>query len=169
MYLIYLEQNKINLKCKLSQSLSWWWQKRCKEQQSWLLYRYEKYPRRPASADRTAHRQFQATGQPVSQTQASDAMTSGLPLYEAKCVQRRCFQCESVPLRSDIKGTELAPANILISPELRSVAPLQAAASSFCLYMSFFCSYTASFTSNLVLSCSSLRQDYIGQPFLVAF
>jgi len=29
--------------------------------------------RRPASADRTARRQFQDTGQPVSRTQASDA------------------------------------------------------------------------------------------------
>ena len=65
--------------------------------------------RRPASADRTARRQFQATGQPVSRTQASDAMTSRLPRYEAKCVQRRCFQCGSVPLRLDIKGTELPP------------------------------------------------------------
>ena len=62
--------------------------------------------RRPASADRTACRQFQATGQPVSQMQASDAMTSRLPCYEAKCVQCRCFQCGSVPSRSDIKGTE---------------------------------------------------------------
>jgi len=53
--------------------------------------------RRPASADRTARRQFQATGQPVSRTQASDAMTSRLPRYEAKCVQRSCFQCGSVP------------------------------------------------------------------------
>ena len=44
--------------------------------------------RRSASADRTARRQFQATGQPVSRTQASDAMTSRLPRYEAKCVQR---------------------------------------------------------------------------------
>ena len=61
----------------------------------------------PASADRIARRQFQATGQPVSQTQASDAMTSRLPCYEAKCVQHRCFHCGSVPLRSDIKGTEL--------------------------------------------------------------
>ena len=34
------------------------------------------YTRRPASADRTARRQFQATGQPVSRTQASDATTS---------------------------------------------------------------------------------------------
>ena len=34
--------------------------------------------RRPASADSTARRQFQATGQPVSRTQASDAMTSRL-------------------------------------------------------------------------------------------
>jgi len=47
--------------------------------------------RRPASADRTARRQFQATGQPVSRTQASDAMTSRLPRYEVKCVQRTCF------------------------------------------------------------------------------
>ena len=52
--------------------------------------------RRPASADRTARRQFQATGQPVSPTQASDTMTSRLPRYEAKCAQRRCFQCWSV-------------------------------------------------------------------------
>jgi len=43
--------------------------------------------RRPASADRTARRQFQATGQPVSWTQASDAMTSRMPRYEAKCVE----------------------------------------------------------------------------------
>jgi len=63
--------------------------------------------RRPASADRTVCRQFQATGQPASRTQASDAMTSRLPRYEAKCVQRRCFQWGSVPLRSDIQGTEL--------------------------------------------------------------
>jgi len=70
--------------------------------------------RRPASADRTAGHQFQATGQPVSRTQASNAMTSRLPRYEAKRVQRRCFQCGSVQLRSDIKGTELPPANIFI-------------------------------------------------------
>jgi len=48
--------------------------------------------RRPASADRTARRHFQATGQPVSRIQARDAMTSRLPRYEAKCVQRRFFQ-----------------------------------------------------------------------------
>ena len=41
---------------------------------------------RPASDDRTARRQFQATGQLVSRTQASDAMTSRLPRYEAKCL-----------------------------------------------------------------------------------
>ena len=78
--------------------------------------------RRPASVHRTARRQFQATGQPVSRTQASDAMTSRLPRYEAKCVQRRCFQCVSVPLRSDIKGTELPPANILIPLERQLIA-----------------------------------------------
>jgi len=43
-------------------------------------------------------RQLQATGQPVIRMQASDAMTSRLPRYEAKCVQRRCFQRGSVPL-----------------------------------------------------------------------
>jgi len=68
---------------------------------------YQQTTRRPASADRTESRQFQATGQPVSRTQASDAMTSRLPCYEAKCVQYRCFKCGSFPLRSDIKGTEL--------------------------------------------------------------
>ena len=98
----------------------WWW---------WSIY-----TRRPASADRTARGQFQATGQPLSRTQASDAMTSRLPRYEAKCVQprpswiktamvqRRCFQCGSVPLRSDIKGTELPPANILIPVERQLIA-----------------------------------------------
>jgi len=60
--------------------------------------------RQAPSTDRTARRQFPATGQLVSRTQASDAMTSRLPRYEAKCVQRRCFQWDSVPLRSDIKG-----------------------------------------------------------------
>jgi len=78
--------------------------------------------RRPASADRTARRQFQATGQPVSRTHASDVMTSRLPRYEAKCVQRRCFQCGPVPLRSGIKGTELPPANILIPLERQLIA-----------------------------------------------
>ena len=34
--------------------------------------------------------------------QANDTMTSRLPRYEAKCVQRRCFQWGSVPLHSDI-------------------------------------------------------------------
>ena len=80
--------------------------------------------RRPSSADRTARRQFQAIGQPVSRTQASDAMTSRLPRYEAKCVQRRCFQWGSVPLRSDIKGTELPPANIVMPLE-RQLTALQ--------------------------------------------
>jgi len=67
----------------------------------------EDFTRRPVFADRTARRKFKATGQPVSRTQASDAMTSRLPRYEAKYVQRTCFQWGSVPLRSDIKGTEL--------------------------------------------------------------
>jgi len=49
-------------------------------------------------------------------------MTSRLPRYEAKCVQRRCFQCGSVPLRSDIKGTELPPSNVLIPLERQLIA-----------------------------------------------
>jgi len=49
-------------------------------------------------------------------------MTSRLPRYEAKCVQRRCFQCGPVPLRSDIKGTELPPANILKPLERQLIA-----------------------------------------------
>ena len=77
--------------------------------------------RRPASADRTERRRFQATGQPVSRTQASEAMTSRLPRYEVKCV-RRCFQCGSIPLRSDIKGMVLPPANILIPLERQLIA-----------------------------------------------
>ena len=46
--------------------------------------------RRLASADRTVRHQFQATGQPVNRTQASDAMTSRLPCCEAKCVREVC-------------------------------------------------------------------------------
>jgi len=42
--------------------------------------------------------------------------------YEAKCVQQRCFQLGSVPLRSDIKGTKLPPANILIPLERQLIA-----------------------------------------------
>jgi len=83
---------------------------------------HQHWTRRPASADRTVRRQFQATGQPVSRTHASEAMTSRLPRYEAKCVQRRCFQCGSVALRSDIKGTELPPADILIPLERQLIA-----------------------------------------------
>jgi len=85
-------------------------------------YTYKKSTRRPASADRTARRQFQATDQPVSRTQASDAITLRLPRYEAKCVQRRCFQCGSVALHSDIKGMELPPANIVIPLERQLIA-----------------------------------------------
>jgi len=81
--------------------------------------------RRPASGDRTARRQFQATGQPVSQTQATDAMTARLPRYEANCVQRRCFQWGSVPLRSDIKGTGLPPCQYILIQLERQLIALQ--------------------------------------------
>jgi len=67
-------------------------------------------------------RQLQATGQPVSRMQASGAMTSRLPRYEAKCVQCSCFRCGSVPLRSNIKGRELPPANIFIPLERQLIA-----------------------------------------------
>jgi len=63
----------------------------------------------------------------ANRRQASDAMTSRLPRHEANCVQRRFFQCGSVPLRSDIKGTELPPANILIPLERQLIAPKIAA------------------------------------------
>jgi len=71
--------------------------------------------RRPASADRTARRQFQATGQPVSRTQASDAMTTWLPRYEAKCVQSRCFECWTLRLQ-DILPTRHFAYNMNTSP-----------------------------------------------------
>jgi len=51
-------------------------------------------------------------------------MTSRLPRYEAKSVQRRDFQWGSVPLRSDVQGTELPPANILIPLERQLIALL---------------------------------------------
>jgi len=84
---------------------------------------FETSTRRPASADRTARRQISGYW-PTSESNAdySDAMTSRLPHYDAKCVQRKCFQWGSVPLRSDIKGTELPPANILIPLERQFIA-----------------------------------------------
>ena len=65
--------------------------------------------RRPASADRTARRKFQATGQPVSRRQASDTMTSRLPRCAAKSVQRRCFQCGSRSLCVQISREQSYP------------------------------------------------------------
>jgi len=86
----------------------------------------------------------------VSRTQASDAMTSRLPRYEAKCVQRRCFQWGSVPLRSDIKETELPPSNILMPLERQSIA-LQLCADNF---------YTMKLCSRLlVLYCRNWPKD----------
>jgi len=64
-------------------------------------------------------------------------MTSRLARYDAKCVQRRCFQCGSVPLHSDIKGTELLLANILI-PLKRQLIALQLCCWQF-LYNADFC------------------------------
>ena len=106
--------------------------------------------RRPASADRTARRQFQATDQLVSRMHASDAVTSRLPRYEAKCVQRRCFQWGLVPLRSDNKGTELRFVNIL-TPLERQLTALQPAAESF--YILKLCSRL------FVLYCRNCPKD----------
>jgi len=63
-------------------------------------------------------------------------MTSRLPRYEAKYVQRKCFQCGSVHLRPDIKGTELPPANILIPLE-RQLIRYNFAADSFYIMLIF--------------------------------
>jgi len=46
------------------------------------------------------------------------------PMRQSVCNAWRCFQCGSVPLRSDIKGTELPPASILIPLE-RQLSALQ--------------------------------------------
>ena len=73
------------------------------------------------TVDPTIDPTVEITGQPVSRTQASDA-SGWLPRYEAKCVQRTRFQWGSVPLRADIKGTELHPANILIPLERQLIA-----------------------------------------------
>ena len=80
-------------------------------------------------------------------------MTSRLPRYEAKCVQRKCFQCGSVPLRSDIKGTELPPANIFIPLERQLIALqlCQCAADSF--YIMKLCS------RRFVLYCRNCPKD----------
>ena len=73
------------------------------------------------TVDPTIDPTVKITGQPVSRTQASDA-NGRLPRYEAKCVQRTRFQWGSVPLRADVKGTELPAANILIPLERQLIA-----------------------------------------------
>jgi len=73
------------------------------------------------TVDPTIDPTVEITGQRVSRTQASDA-SGRLPPYETKSVERTRFQWESVPLRADIKGTELPPANILILLERQLIA-----------------------------------------------
>jgi len=69
------------------------------------------------TVDQTIDPTVEITGQPVSRTQASDA-SGRLPHYEAKCVEHAVPMGRgSVPLRADIKGIELPPANILIPLE----------------------------------------------------
>jgi len=96
-----------NLLPKMTASCHYPWVQAEAMPKSLLAHWVRWYKTRPASADRTACIQFQATGQPGRWMQASDEITSRLLHYEAKCVQRRCFQWGSVPLHSDIKGTEL--------------------------------------------------------------
>jgi len=101
------------------------------------------------TVDPTIDPTVEITGQPVSRTQASDG-SGRLPRSEAKCVQHTRFQWGSVPLRSDIKGTELSPANILISLERQLIA-LQLAADSF---------YTMKLCSRLlILYCRNCMKD----------
>jgi len=62
----------------------------------------------PLAPDMTARRQFQATGQLVSRTQASDA-SGRLPRYEAKWVQRTRFQWRVGPFAFRYQGDGATP------------------------------------------------------------
>jgi len=109
--------------------------------------------RRPASvlasADRTARRQFLATGQPVSRKQEVTQWCHGCrDMRRIKCVQRRCFQWGSVPLRSDIKGTEL-PLPIYIDTTRKAI---DCATTLPLFYIMKFCSRI------LVLYCRNLYE-----------
>ena len=77
--------------------------------------------RRPASADRTARRQFQATGQPVSRTQASDAMTSRLPRWGEVCATQ-VLPMRVGPFAFRYQGNGATPANILIPLDRQLIA-----------------------------------------------
>jgi len=69
------------------------------------------------TVDPTIDPTVEITGQPVSPTQASDA-SGRLPRYMKRSVwNARASNGGSVPLRADIKGTELPPANMLIPLE----------------------------------------------------
>ena len=67
------------------------------------------YTRRPAFADRTARRQFQAICQPVSRTQVSDAMTSRLPRYEAKLCATQMLPMRVGPFAFRYQGNGATP------------------------------------------------------------
>jgi len=77
--------------------------------------------RRPTSADRTARRQFQATDQPVSQTQASDAMTSWLPCWGEVCATQ-VLPMGVGPFAFRYQGNGATPDNILIPLERQLIA-----------------------------------------------
>jgi len=81
--------------------------------------------RRPASADRTARRLGQVVEVNVAQHDTDDQYNATVDRWSCHLPNRNkqctCFQCGSLPLRSDIKGTELPPANILIPLERQSI------------------------------------------------
>ena len=78
--------------------------------------------RRPASADTTARRQFQATSQLESRTQASDAMTSRLPRWAEVCATQ-VLPMRVGPFAFRYQGNgAIHHANILISLERQLIA-----------------------------------------------
>ena len=64
--------------------------------------------RRPASADRTARRQFQATAQPVSRTQASDNDATAAALWGEVCA-KQVFPMRVGPFEFRYQGNGATP------------------------------------------------------------
>ena len=96
------------------------------------------------TVDPTIDPTVEITGQSVSRVQASDA-SGQLPRYEAKCMLAHTpSNAVSVTLRSDIKRTELPPANILIPLERQLIA-LQLSADNF-----YIMNFVADFSSFIV-------------------
>jgi len=74
------------------------------------------------TVDPTIDPTVEITGQPVSRTQASDAIVGGCRAMWRSVCKARASNGGSVPLRSDVKGTELPPANVLITLERQLIA-----------------------------------------------